>query len=109
MTYTRLENEKPLNKFLELEKQAQSLLSILVAWSQYTEIIYLPDDQIEILCGKTVSASEIESPKGKPKQGDDENDERKDFNLEKLKELMKIRKINEGTFIFFFSLLKSLR
>ena len=101
LTYSRLENEKPLNKFLEIEKQAQSLLSILVAWSQYTEIIYLPDDQIEILSGKEsmTSAEMNETKQGiLKKAGENVKEEIKDYGLEKLKELMKIRRINEGKF-----------
>ncbi len=84
-----------------LESQLQSLLSILVGWAQYTEILYLPDDQIETLIAKDSYKVKADDLKNKFQDKDEEEGELKgskgsEVRLDRLKELMKLRKINEG-------------
>ncbi len=101
LTYTRLINEKPKKKFMGLESQLQSLLSILVGWAQYTEILYLPDDQMETLMAKDAYKVNVDDLKNKFQDRENLDGELKDnkgseVRLDRLKELMKLRKINEG-------------
>lgn len=106
MTYTRLNKEKPINKLMEIENQMKSLLSLLVGWAQYTEILYLPDDQIETLISKDSYSGNIDEMNKKFEENIDDdqikNEKRTDVRLEKLKELMKLRRINEGKEYFIF-------
>lgn len=93
----RLENEKPLNKFLAIEQQCQSLLTILVCWAQYTEIIYMSDHQIEVLIGDNTQGQNIEEEREQIKHENEEikKEHREEPAMERLKELMKIRKLKE--------------
>jgi hypothetical protein len=45
----RLEYENPNSKLELIESQLKSLVMILVIWNRYTEVIYMPDEEVERL------------------------------------------------------------
>jgi len=49
ITLIRLENEKPDNKIEIIENQMKSLVMILVLWNKYVDIIYMPENDVNLL------------------------------------------------------------
>lgn len=62
ITLVREENEKPDSKLDLVENQLKNLTMILVLWSRYVEIIYLPDVDVEKILDYKKASTEDSSP-----------------------------------------------